>query len=150
MILKKIINMKKLHVWVAAATVAILSSCAAPRAASINNEADLYRTWRLVELEGHTVDTSKLQRPAELTFIKMDNRVYGSAGCNTLSGKFTIGAPNKMTFSPIAATRMACKDMSTEDQFLRIAPKVNAWTITADFLVLSQDNTPLARFKAKK
>lgn len=140
-------NMKKYLVFFTAVAFAA-GSCATPKQAATSNEADLYRTWRLVEVEGQTVDTTKLQRPAEFTFSKLEQRVNGSAGCNNIFGKFTVSG-DKLTFSQLAATQMACADMSVEDKFRKMTDKVNNWKVTEGFLVLSQDATPLAKFIAK-
>lgn len=129
--------------------LAFAAACNTPKqTTSSNNEADLYKTWRLVEVEGQTVDTTKLQRPAEFTFNKMEQRVSGSAGCNNIFGKFTV-AGDKLTFSPLASTKMACQDMSIEQKFLTATGKINNWKVTEGFLVLSQDGTALAKFIAK-
>ncbi len=129
--------------------LAFAAACNTPKQqAASSNEADLYKTWRLVEVEGKTVDTAKLQRPAEFTFNKADQRISGSAGCNNIFGKFTVSA-DKLTFSPLAATKMACQDMSVESSFLSVTGKVNNWKVTEGFLVLSQDGTALAKFIAK-
>lgn len=130
------------------AVLAFAAGCTAPKQAATSNEADLYKTWRLVEVQGETVDTSKMRRPAEFTFDKTEQRISGSAGCNNIFGKFTVSG-DKLTFSPLAATKMACPDMSTEDKFLKIVDKVNNWKVTEGFLVLSQDATALAKFVAK-
>ncbi len=139
-------NMKKYLAFFAA--LAFATSCSTPKPVATNNEEDLYKTWRLVEVQGQTVDTTKLQRPAEFTFNKMEQRISGSAGCNNIFGKFTVSA-DKLTFSPLAATKMACADMSVESKFLQIVDKVNNWKVTEGFLVLNQDATPLAKFIAK-
>ncbi|WP_158618170.1 META domain-containing protein [Chitinophaga lutea] len=128
--------------------LAFAAACNAPKQAASSNEADLYKTWRLVEVQGQAVDTTKLQRPAEFTFDKTEQRISGSAGCNNIFGKFTVAA-DKLTFSPLAATKMACQDMSVESKFLSITDKVNNWKVTEGFLVLSQDGTALAKFIAK-
>lgn len=135
--------------FIALMAVILFGSCASSQKSGANNDADLFRTWRLVELEGQAVDTTKLNRPAEFTFEQADQRVFGSAGCNSMTGKYKLEAPNKLTFSPMAGTRMACPDMSLETKFQEIIGKVNAWSVTEGFLVLSQDSTPLAKFIAK-
>lgn len=135
--------------FIALIAVMLFGSCASSQKSGANNDADLFKTWRLVELDGQAVDTTKLNRPAQLTFEQADQRVFGSAGCNSMTGKYTLEAPNKLTFSPMAATKMACPDMSLESKFHEIIGKVNTWSITEGFLVLSQDNAALAKFAAQ-
>lgn len=133
----------------AVAALAFGASCSAPKQqTATNNEDDLYKTWRLVEVQGQTVDTTKMMRPAEFTFDKTEQRISGSAGCNNIFGKFTVSA-DKLTFAPLAATKMACPDMNVEGRFLEAVQKVNNWKVTEGFLVLSQNGTALAKFIAK-
>lgn len=140
---------KSIPAFMALIAVMLFIGCASSQKSSANNDADLFKTWRLIELDGQAVDTTKLNRPAQLTFEAADQRVFGSAGCNSMTGKYTLEAPNKLTFSPMAATKMACPDMSLESKFHEIIAKVNTWSVTEGFLVLSQDNMPLAKFVAK-
>lgn len=141
--------MKRCFPVFAALATFICSACASSNKTAANNDADLFRTWQLIELDGQAIDTTKLNRPAQLTFEQADQRVFGSAGCNSMTGKYTLEAPDKLSFSPMAATKMACPDMSVEMKFQEIIGKVNTWSITEGFLVLSQDDTPLAKFAAK-
>jgi heat shock protein HslJ len=144
----KALIMKRYLTFFAVAALAAGAGCSPKQQAATSNESDLYKTWRLVEVQGEAVDTSNMRRPAEFTFDKTEQRISGSAGCNNIFGKFTVAA-DKLTFSPLAATKMACPDMSVEDKFLKIVDKVNGWKVTEGFLVLSQDGNALAKFVAK-
>ncbi|RPD42742.1 META domain-containing protein [Chitinophaga barathri] len=133
----------------AVAGVAYLAACSANKTSGTNNEADLYKTWRLVEVNGETIDTTGIPKPLEFTFEKADSQFSGSAGCNRIFGKFSLTAPDNISFPGLAATRMACPDMSIENKFLEASNKVNKWSVRQGMLVLSQGETALLRFKAK-
>jgi len=53
-----------------------------------------------------------------LEFHLNDNRVFGSTGCNRMTGGFEVRG-NKITFSQMATTRMACPNMEFENRFLK-------------------------------
>ncbi len=139
-----------LTLCLALAGMAYLAACSnANKAGGTNNEAELYKTWRLVEVNGETIDTTGIPKPLEFTFERTDSQFSGSAGCNRIFGKFTLTAPDNISFPGLAATRMACPDMSIESKFLDASNKVNKWSIRQGMLVLSQGDTALLRFKAK-
>ncbi len=141
---------KVLTVCLAIAGIVYLAACSnTNKTGGTNNEADLYKTWRLVEVNGETIDTTGLRTPLEFTFEKADSQFSGSAGCNRIFGKFSITAPDNISFPGLAATRMACPDMSVESKFLDASNKVNKWAIRQGMLVLSQNENALLRFKAK-
>ncbi len=63
------------------------------QAGGTNNEAELYKTWRLVEVNGETIDTTGIPKPLEFTFERTDSQFSGSAGCNRIFGKFNLYRP---------------------------------------------------------
>ncbi|MGX5818986.1 META domain-containing protein [Chitinophaga lutea] len=142
--------MKKLFGMLAAALVLLSACTSSKKSTAVNNENDLYKTWNLVEVEGQAVDPAKYGRPLEFMFTKEGHRFSGSAGCNRIMGSFTVAAPNSLSFSQMASTKMACPDMALEDQFSKAIGKVSSWTITEGFLTLSDANgKSIAKFTAK-
>lgn len=64
--------------------------------------------WKLVELGGSPVAAVEdRRREPGITFAVDEDRVSGSGGCNRFSGGFTLDG-EKLTFAPLAATKMAC------------------------------------------
>lgn len=147
--------MKKLVTFCTAmAAVALMSACSNASKTTgegANNQADLYKTWRMVEIDGLPVDTTGLMHPAELTFQQSDSRVFGSAGCNRITGGFKLEAPNKIAFTPLAATKMMCMDkMQYEDKFLGVTDKIKTWSVVDGVLTLgAEDGKTLVRLMAK-
>ncbi len=143
---------KLLTICAAFAATALMASCsnANKAAGGSNSEADLYKTWQLVEVDGLPVDTAGLMRPAQFTFDKANSRISGSAGCNMITGGFTLEAPNKITLSKLAATRMMCQGkMQYEDKFMQTSENIKTWSVTDGVLTLgTADGKTLVRLTA--
>ncbi len=87
-------------------------------------------------------------RPIELRFGD-DGKVQGSAGCNRLTGAYTV-AGAALKFGPLAVTRMACPAMDLERRFLEALDATARWKIVAGALELSDAaGTPLATFRGQ-
>ena len=145
---------KLFSISIAIAATALMAACSNANKATgggANNEADLYKTWRFVEIDGLPVDTAGLRTPAELTFEKNDSRVFGSAGCNRITGGFKLEAPNKLSFTPLAATKMMCMDkMEYESKFFGVTDKIKTWSVVDGVLTLgAEDGKTLVRLMAK-
>lgn len=56
----------------------------------------------------------------------------------------------KVNFSNIGATKMMCADMSVENSFLMMLPKVNKYIISGNTLELYQDKLLLMKFNKMK
>ncbi len=106
--------------------------------------------WRLTELAGKPVtETSGPRKPVTVTFEHGGNRVYGFAGCNRFTGAFEYAAENHLRISKVAATQMACLDMTMENDFLQMLATVESFDLKDHLLVLNRARTaPLARFTA--
>ncbi len=79
-------------------------------------------SWTLTHLRTEPVDVADKQREPYLMF--KDGRVSGYAGCNQLSGGYTQDG-GKLTFTPMALTRMACATgMDVESKFIAALAKV--------------------------
>ncbi|TVZ52338.1 META domain-containing protein [Dokdonia sp. Hel_I_53] len=63
-------------------------------------------------------------------------RIQGFAGCNTYNAAFTEGGGKLEIVAPLA-TKKACADgMDIEQKFTEALPKVNAFTIEKNILIL--------------
>ena len=79
-------------------------------------------SWTLTHLRTEPVAVADKQREPYLVF--KDGRVSGYAGCNQLSGGYTQDG-GKLTFTPMALTRMACPTgMDVESQLIAALAKV--------------------------
>jgi heat shock protein HslJ len=117
---------------------------------SKSSYAILERYWKLVELNGKPVlvDSTFIKEP-HIMLKDQGSSVVGHGGCNGFSGTFEIGPLDRITFSKMIATEMACPQLDLESQFLNALQLADNFTISADNLVLNKARmAPLARFKS--
>ena len=114
------------------------------------DKADLVDTqWILKTLEGQAIKTGETPRPALIQFVQHDQRaiVSGNGGCNNFHGGYALEA-NKLSFSKLASTAMACPEMELERQFYEALARVTRFSINAGGLTLYDSQDELARFEA--
>ena len=107
--------------------------------------------WKLIELNGQPV-TNPVgnQKEAFIMFAKEENRISGSGGCNMLMGAYELMDGNRLKFSGIASTMMACPDMSMERQLNNVFDSTDNYAISGKILSLHKAKmAPLARFEAQ-
>jgi len=89
--------------------------------------------WDVVEINGVKVSAAEGQTAPFMGFDVAGKLVYGSAGCNRITGGLNADAKTgKIDFGALGSTRMMCPDMSTEDAMLGALGKVTAFEIKAD------------------
>lgn len=107
--------------------------------------------WKLKTLEGKEVKMSKNQEREVYFMLKTnDNSVIGFAGCNSFSGNYTLEEGNRIRFSKMVSTLMACPDVDiNEVEFLKVFEIADNYRITGDQLELYVGRrAPLAVFEA--
>lgn len=93
--------------------------------------------WALVSLKGEKVVKSENQeREAHFILDSKARRISGNGGCNIFNGSYYLEEGNKLSFSPLATTRMACFGVENEDQFFRSLEQVKGFSVDGDNLVL--------------
>ncbi len=114
---------------------------------SEGSEALYSSRWELSALEAGTALSGKTPYlgffPGKVTALK------GNTGCNNLSGSVELMANNKIKFSPLAVTKMACAGDNVEAAFLDAISKADSWKIVSNELSLLSGTTVVARFAAK-
>lgn len=116
-----------------------------------NAEPIVEKYWKLKTLEGKDVNMSKNQEKEIYFTLKMnENRVIGFAGCNGMSGTYKLEEGNRISFSQMATTMMACPDLDiNEADFLKVFELTDNYTINGDTLSLNVGRrAPLAVFEA--
>ena len=109
--------------------------------------------WKLVQLYGKKVVLSE-QRKKEAHFILKvkDNRVIGNGGCNSFTGAYELLGVNRIKFSMLASTKMAClnaSDMEIESEFMKVLGMADSYNVNVDTLQLYRARmAPLAKFEA--
>ena len=102
--------------------------------------------WRLGELRGKPVTPSD-KKEFFLKLNKEDGHFTAFAGCNKIMGSYEVTAPDKVTFSKMAGTLMACPDLATESDFMKVLGEAENYTINDHILALTKPRTAnLARF----
>lgn len=78
-----------------------------------------------------------------------NNRLQGFSGCNLLMGSYELKAGNRIQFSKMASTMMACPHLADESTFLKVLEEVDNYTIKDGVLMLNKARmAPLATFEA--
>lgn len=106
--------------------------------------------WKLVELRGKKVAHSENQKREPHFILKeIDKKVIGHGGCNSFHGEYEVLAGDRIRFSKMASTLMACEDMETEREFLDVLEMADNYYVNGDTLQLNRARmSPLARFTA--
>ena len=117
----------------------------------IQLEDIIEKYWRLIEINGKPVKMDELSgREPFIILKKEDNRVNANGGCNTLTGSYEISQMNRIKFSQMASTMMACMNMEIETELKKVLETADNYTLSADGRNLSLNRArmaPLARFE---
>jgi heat shock protein HslJ len=109
------------------------------------------KEWVLVELNGKEVakNTNEDGKTANLNF-DTKGQVFGNSSCNNFSGSYVFNSDNILQFGPIASTRMMCRDMKIEDEYLQIFSNKVKYQIDNNILTFrSTNDVVVAKFKVK-
>lgn len=103
--------------------------------------------WRLVELFGKPVTEN--ERFPFIHLHSKEGRVSGFGGCNSISGPYELKAGNRIRFTNLASTMMACPDMDMEQEFFEVLAMTDNFACDGKTLALHKARmAPLARFVA--
>lgn len=103
--------------------IGLFASCRTQKAV-VATFSDLDGEWNVIELNGkvlNPVDTRQF-----IVFDMARQMISGNSGCNRMTGKieYSDSQKNIIKFPQIASTRMACPDMSGEQELLTALDKV--------------------------
>lgn len=101
------------------ASIVIMSGCRSHYKA-ISDINELEGEWNVIELEGKSLSSDN-----PLPFLSFDlkeKRLSGNTGCNRIIGSLDIDESNSemISFPQVGSTRMACPDMTVEDNLLKL------------------------------
>lgn len=137
--------MKKLFsvLMIAALTVGCCSACRM----RVKNAKPLEGTvWHLVKVGGES-----LTLPVDsFNIILNENNLGGRGACNSLLGQYATGDKYALRFSHLGSTRMLCPhNEALESKLVQILAQTTHYDIDYDMLMLMQNGTVLAVFKAQ-
>ena len=128
----------------AALTVGCCSTCRM----RVKNAKPLEGTvWHLTKIGGES-----LTLPAdEFNIILNENGLGGRGACNSLLGQYATGDKFALRFSHLGSTKMLCPhNEQLENRLTQILSKTTHYDIDYDMLMLMQNGTVLAVFKAQE
>lgn len=102
--------------------------------------------WVLQSLNGENIKLSDQNSEMFIQFDEAEKRVNGRAACNRFFGNYEMER-NKLKFSPMGATRMACPDLQIENRFFEMLETVDSFTIKDNVLTFLSKDKPVAVFK---
>ena len=102
--------------------------------------------WKLVELNGHPVLQGENLKEPFLRLHPDTSSMQGNTGCNSFFGTYEAGPGDRLVFSKIGVTEMACNPMKSESGLLQAFRQTDSFAVINDTLVLRQGSLPLARF----
>jgi heat shock protein HslJ len=106
--------------------------------------------WKLTELFGKKLepDQSFVKEP-HMILRAEGNNVKGHGSCNAFSGTYELQPNDRITFSKMAGTMMACPNMEVENNFHKVLGTADSYILKGDTLLLIRARmAPLARFEA--
>ncbi len=113
------------------------------KAQSLNSEAPL------TTLAGSEWQPEITSGSEQFIAFKTGGEVMGHGGCNRFFGSYTLSG-DALVFGPLASTRMACRDMAAENEFM--AALNSARTIEATHLRLilkGEDGAPVLSLRRR-
>jgi heat shock protein HslJ/uncharacterized membrane protein len=100
--------------------------------------------WALQTINGNALNKEKLSKGVPTMELNLSkNKVTGTASCNQYGGNISINN-SEITFSNTFSTKMACPNMSIEDEFLTaISEQTLQFTLENGILTLKNGATVL-------
>lgn len=130
----------------------LLFSCNSTKNVKTEKSSEITeKYWKLIEINGQKVTAENFAaKEPHLILKKEENRVNGNGGCNSFFGTYELQANvNRISFSKIGSTRMACLKPTVENDFFKVLETVDNYTIKNDTLQLNKARmAPLAKFVA--
>lgn len=98
--------------------------------------------WVIVTINGTPV-SAELEKTPFLAINALENRVYGTTGCNNINGMIERDSlnENQFSFKNVATTMMMCPDMDTESLVLKVLSEVKKADMAAGDKLLLLDAT---------
>ena len=120
----------------------LLSSCAQTK--TVVSKEQVQNKWMILTIVG--VPNEKISADAYIDLSDIA-KSGAKAGCNQLFFSYQLLEKNKIKFSDVGSTRMACPDMVAEDQLVKLFPYIDNVEIRNNMLVLKVGNRDVVTAK---
>lgn len=137
----------KLKLAVVALFTLLMTSC---KPTEIKNTNDITgKQWQLKTLNGKEITYKEDEQTVYFILTAKENNINGFSGCNRFFGSYTLEEGNRIRFSKLGSTMMACLDENfNEREFLDIFDKADNFTLVDGVLSLNVGRrAPLAVFE---
>lgn len=104
--------------------------------------------WNLVWLADYGASISDEERP-HFTVGDGATTYHGRASCNLINGQLSLGK-GVIAFSDGAMTKMLCRDMQLEQQYVEALLRVNIYKFSGDTLVLYEGDRATMKFLSEE
>lgn len=105
--------------------------------------------WRLIELNGNTVDPTT-RRDYYMNFDSKSGTFKAFVGCNRITGSYFMKAAKKLAFSKVSATKRGCDNINFENDFIKTIPKTDNYMVEGNVLHLHSGRLAIAKLEAIK
>lgn len=103
--------------------------------------------WKLIDIGGKPLEKNDSREP-HIILKARGGRFNGHGGCNVLNGQYELQSGNRISFSKIVSTEMACPHTANEQQLIKVLQTATRYTLKGETLLLSSSrNIPLAKFE---
>ena len=104
------------------------------------------KPWKLMEFYGKPIEN--VSKQPFLMLNTNDNRVSGNTSCNGFGGEYELLEGNRIAFSKMMHTMMACPNMTVESEFMKVLEVVDNYTLVNGILNLNKGRmATMAKFE---
>lgn len=150
----------KTNLWMAALLIAVWSCKGSKDTNETKQESTAQVSksientqWELIEAMGKPIsEYGKLNNVPGFFFDSKEQRFHGNAGCNGMGGTYKLLEGNRIEFSQVMSTQMACPSMELENLVGNILPTLDNYVINdaGELVITKARMAPVLRFKAVK
>lgn len=104
--------------------------------------------WVLEAIEGKPLEQTQTDVRATFQVDIVNKRVYGNGSCNNFNGSLMNLTSTKIKISPLASTRMFCRNNTIENRYLKLLETAETYEIGLNQLrMFDADNENVLTFK---
>ena len=138
---------KAISIFLGFLCLALVVNCSA---VGVQNR-EIQRQWMMISFKNFTKEQLvKSKSEINLTSAIKDGKIQSTAfiSCNRMFFTAEIKSKNKIEFSGIGSTLMACENMKLEDEFSKELKKMKNYTEEGHFLTVTDNKGSIRRFIA--